>query len=328
MTDPRLAKYVNGARRYMAPGRHSGEYVFPSVTYITSALRSEALIGWAAKVTAERAVTETEWRDWPDQQALAYLKAAHNEAKTKGGNRGTGVHEYMEKRLGGAPPGQALTGYQRAVEAFLDEVKPQAQLIETSVYCDKPDERWAGTTDFCGSFARVDGQPCLADWKTSKDLWPEAEMQLSAYALGSQFWIGEDGQEYEWQVPAAIYGVLFREDGSYAIRQVPKDQRYLQAFRACLELRTWQESGLKPLPVMANIGGTERFDLLTGALDEWLEKASTEQRTRLSVLCVEVQKAGVELHNRKAERTHADAEIMLGLIKVLEMADEQKGISA
>jgi hypothetical protein len=319
MTDPVRATTVNGHRAYSFEGRHGGQPVFPSVTWICRALSAgDVLVAWAAKMTAERAWANREWLDWPQDRAEAFLKGAWRDARDSGGARGTGVHEYIEARLGGAPAASSPTGYQQAVERFLDEVRPRPELVEMTVASDRPGVLWAGTTDFVGVLPAISGARCLVDWKTTGEIWPEAQMQLLAYATGPDFCIDAQGQEHAWRPMTDVYGVLFRDTGSYAIRQVPHDQRTLIAFRACLELRKWEDAKLKTELVKPE----PFFDEL--ALEQWLQQATPERRQRLADLCLEAQKGGMVFNTRKAERTAQDRKVMLNLITIMEMEERER----
>lgn len=60
--------------------------------------------------------------------------------------------------------------------AWHKEAKPKMLANEMVVF--NEEERYAGTCDF---ICEIDGERWLIDFKTSKDIWPSYELQLSAY---------------------------------------------------------------------------------------------------------------------------------------------------
>jgi hypothetical protein len=67
------------------------------------------------------------------------------------------------------------------VKSFIDwrnEVKPEIIATETTIFSEI--HGYAGTVD---CVARINGIPCVIDFKTSKNVWKEYELQVSAYRM-------------------------------------------------------------------------------------------------------------------------------------------------
>lgn len=114
--------------------------------------------------------------------------------KNDAGNRGSKVHEAISSLLlgntiamddklrnsdTGEPEDITLEEWE-AIMSFVswhNEAKPTMLANELAVFNDE--HRFAGTADF---ICTIDGEKWLIDFKTSKDVWPSYELQVSAYA--------------------------------------------------------------------------------------------------------------------------------------------------
>ena len=201
---PRLsASTLDGLRGYVHPeGRVSpltGTALFPSVTTILKTMDQPGLDLW--KVTTERDMWRTasgelyaEIAGLPKLSPIAYLDTldrrvgtlrAYTKQQQAALDVGSSAHHYIDyqirKGLGqtvGKEPAihpQAMWAYMAVEDWFMQHrVKPvyvEAQVFSHTGY--------AGTFDL---LATVDGQLSLIDWKTSKALYPENDLQLAAYA--------------------------------------------------------------------------------------------------------------------------------------------------
>jgi len=94
---------------------------------------------------------------------------------------------------------------------------------------------YAGTLDFYG---KVNNSLFLADWKTSKDVYPEYFLQMSAYAEGI---FEMTGMYPEYAGVVALHG-----DGSFIYKYINKKQLkdFFEVFKACKTIYHWQNSGL------------------------------------------------------------------------------------
>src|SRR6266568_649913 len=95
MAEPRNASSENGSRWYVWP--NTGER-FPSVTTILSVIDKPALKRWAAKMTAEYAVSNLHiWDQLDDAAAVDLLKGAPFRYTEKRSDLGTAVHEAVDR---------------------------------------------------------------------------------------------------------------------------------------------------------------------------------------------------------------------------------------
>lgn len=147
------------------------EYRFyPSVTWITSHYpKGIGFYKWLAN------------KGWDEAEAL----------KEAAGDKGSRVHYALEDIINkktvtmesiyeGRDGAKELSVEEyRAIMTFVDwanAVKPKFLHTETFAVSDK--YQYAGTVD---CVAEINGETFIIDWKTSKNLWPEYELQLSAY---------------------------------------------------------------------------------------------------------------------------------------------------
>lgn len=151
---------------------------FTSVTtIINDGIPKPALIGWAAKMTAEFAIAH------PDA-TIEEMKAARFASSDEASARGTALHKWVEQWALAeghvkAPTDEVLCkmSAQWLVLADKHNVVPEAS--EFTVYNEALG--YAGTADMV---ATVDGIPSLVDVKTGKDVYHDAALQLCALAHG------------------------------------------------------------------------------------------------------------------------------------------------
>lgn len=174
ITTPDERWYVKDAKD--EAGLPTYQYV-PSVTWITHFYyKSTQLIKWIAS------------QGWDEAEAIKKLA----------GGRGSKVHQAISQMIEtgefqidtkvqnkdtGAEEELSVEEY-FAVTTFADwfnQTKPEIEENEIVVWNDQ--YGYAGTVDL---LCKIDGVPYIVDIKTSPNLWPEMELQLSAYkhALG------------------------------------------------------------------------------------------------------------------------------------------------
>lgn len=112
--------------------------------------------------------------------------------------------------------------------AFLDEHKVRPALLERVLW--SPTTGVIGTTDFVGD---IDDEFCVADWKTSKRIYPEYRIQLAKYA---QMYF----EEFK-RLPKARYAINTKKDGGLEHERYELDtyQSDLDAFDACQTIYNW-----------------------------------------------------------------------------------------
>lgn len=153
--------------------------------------KGDALVGWAAKVTAEYAVENVDMlrslvASGHDEEALYLCKRARFRRASKAQARGTEVHAVAEAiNLGQTVDvSDEIRPYVDQYVAFLREHSPTFECAEAPVY----NLTWgyAGTLD---AIAVIDGRRCVLDIKTTdkrpgqpRPPYPETALQLCAYA--------------------------------------------------------------------------------------------------------------------------------------------------
>jgi hypothetical protein len=323
MTSPRLTVEIKKRRWYFNPNRHEGQPVYWSVTVATRALPAEGLKYWAANEVAEYAVSHMQdWSDLPAMEAKRKLAAYPWTQRDAAGIKGHELHTIMEKRLRGEDftLEAQLDPTVAAAMAFVDECRPEPDLVETTIFNEK--HGYAGTFDFVGRLRRFpELGRCLVDWKQSKSVHRDMGAQLEAYAH-ADYWMNDSFQEIDWEPPDTLLVVHFTPDG-YAIHPVPKAPGYFRAFLAGLELRKWErwtpglDNALEVPPPPVD-EAQERFDAADLAAQiKWLggriKALGPDVALQLSSRCVE---RGIPTRASLMSAEHADA--LLGLVRLAE----------
>jgi hypothetical protein len=209
MTAPKLAHDTPFGRYYTHPTR--GRAV-PSITNIKDMKNVPALVGWAAKVTAEYAgknreklatLSEDEAislcknsRFAPDPESPSHIgDIVHGwvDARIKGDD--VDPEWYLDERTGDLCP--APKGAQNMWRQFLGleaKYRPDWTLSEFTVWSEQ--YGYAGTADAAANMTTADGKRYLTliDHKTGKNAYPEMAMQLGAIA-NADFILEPDGTE-------------------------------------------------------------------------------------------------------------------------------------
>ena len=172
----------------------------PRVTSICKIVGDkEALMGWIAKTEKEAALQGAAafFGSIPPAERFgvgvtafemglrAYLGEGRSNEKTSDGAKliGNEAHKRMEWIVKGRVGSEPAVGPEAAIavnagERFLDENKVEMVMSEQTVWSEKFE--FAGTLDM---LAKVGGQLAVVDWKTSKAIYPEARLQVAAYAI-------------------------------------------------------------------------------------------------------------------------------------------------
>ena len=199
MTTPALAENVRGKGRHYRT--RDGELV-PSVTNVIGILDKPALPRWAAKLVAERAMhLKHSLANMDDNEVVDTLKGAPWSKSKRAADRGTDIHAYLEARLNRLEPEELsddAVPYKQAADDWFDAVGASFEDVQTEVTLFHPS--YAGTTDLIGI---LDGAACIVDFKTSKAIYDEAALQLSALA---GCYTDAEGKSLPWRNPD---GTLF-----------------------------------------------------------------------------------------------------------------------
>jgi hypothetical protein len=263
VTTPSQARKTSddGPRVYAWPPTPPHNLEVISVTSATKlGLPKPYLIGWAAKVSAEFAVDNLEavkaLVDTKQKRAAVDLiKGARNRDMGNKADRGTLVHAAVEAYVDGKPLteadieerleaarvdpalAKATYGMAQGVLAYLQDTEPEIVWSEATVY--SRTYEYAGTADLIGR-AHVGGsrQPAVLDVKTSKSIYDEVAIQLTAYARAD--FVGlDDGTEVplfpDGEVPE--YGIAIRPmaNGSYETGTFALNDDVFRLFMSCLQ---------------------------------------------------------------------------------------------
>lgn len=136
-------------------------------------------------------------KGWDESQAI----------KVAAGDKGSRVHHAVQDLIDGARipmDARYAGGDEGSAELSLEEYDCLRSFVDFWTAC-KPitlarevtvvnaEHNYAGTLDWCGMLQSppkgVSVGPWILDWKTSKDVWPEHEIQVSAYRHSD--WIRE-----------------------------------------------------------------------------------------------------------------------------------------
>jgi len=185
------------------------EHVLPSVTRILSIIAKPKVNAWAMELMA-RHILDNYSSASPENLALLVQEARETplEASRKATQTGSEVHDWIEAFLQGEsrelPEDPSSLQAVRAFLGWWEEEEREVLLSEEIVA--HPGLLYAGKIDLL----LADGT--LVDFKTSKGLYPEHELQLGGYALALEAWRGSRPRK----------GLLVRvgKDGSAQTREV------------------------------------------------------------------------------------------------------------
>jgi len=230
VTAPTLAATSpDGHRVYAWAGR-----AYPSVTaVINGGVPKPFLARWAAKAAAEYAVAHLDHlAQLPAGQAVREVKRAPWEQSGAAAGLGDAVHAAVEAHATGQPrpelPAEAAP-YLEGFDRFAAEHRPSFVLAERTVYSRR--YGYAGTFD---AIATLPGMGVvLLDVKTGRRVYPEACLQLAAYAAAE--FVGDPDGRTEHPMPELDAGaVLHLRPGGYRLIPVPIGRAVFEAFLAAL----------------------------------------------------------------------------------------------
>lgn len=237
--------------RYLYGGKE-----YPGVTNVLKVIdKSDALMAWAARNTAEAALNllKSRAQDGPiDTNGLDYLVMQVGEAgavraltaraswkRDEAAHLGTRVHGYADDLVNGRPI-PPLEGAQKAyVEQYAKWWESAGWTIRTTEAIVLHDTHgYGGTLDILARDR--DGLTVLADIKTGKAVYAEAQLQLTAY--GNAELIQTPGMQLYPMPKVDRYAVLHvTADG---VREVEVNVGTLEllAWGACLDLYGWHKT--------------------------------------------------------------------------------------
>jgi hypothetical protein len=224
-------------------------YTFDDVTYpgVTSILKvldkSDALMGWAARNTAEAAVALGD--TFPQLLAsvgpegvVKALTARSAWKRDEAAALGTDVHNMADIiATGGTLPPMSPATLQR-VDTYERWWRASGWTLRASeALLVNPAAGYGGTLDLL-CYDRH-GRTVLADIKTGKAVYGEAVLQLAAY--GASTWLETSGRLYG--MPAVDrYVILHSTAEGLRKVEVSVGQIEREAFLACLQLSRWRNT--------------------------------------------------------------------------------------
>jgi len=202
-------------RRYGLRGHGyaiDGEKV-PGVTTVLKCLPMDALVGWAARVTAEYALDYwDELEQLRPSERLSRLMGARNQVRDAAAKRGTEVHglaaQLAEGRAVVVP--EELRGHVDAYRRWLDLVEPT--VVATELVVASRTFRYCGTGDLVADLPplEMDGELLpAARWllelkTTATGVWPESALQATAYSR-AEVYVHPDAPDEEQ--PMELLGI-------------------------------------------------------------------------------------------------------------------------
>jgi genome maintenance exonuclease 1 len=221
------------------PQRRGGFYLIdgidmPSVTTILNIINKPALIPWAAKQGAKAVIKDPILYDTPQAAAAAIYTIDSGEKATDRGKEAHTVAEaYAHAILKGTQDQFTSDNpYFKAIKAFFDQVRPDPLAIEVVLF--NTEHQYAGTADL---IAKVGDKLAIIDWKTSKFVFDEMQLQLVAYAH-CDTGILIDGTRFATTYPDIQAIVLLRDNGTFLWAPLNGD---FEAFLAAKRLWLWRE---------------------------------------------------------------------------------------
>jgi len=261
----RRVRAGKSGHRYIVDGKnYSGRGV---TTLIGDGIPKPALIGWAARRTAEAAVYERDvWLPMAEggrpKAAIEYLKEARWQTTNEAATRGTDVH-VLAARLADGETVDVDDRTEALVDAYLAfraDFLPENELSERMIV--NRTHVYAGTFDLLADLAGYRWVPelskavhklseperaaldageltdrparVLIDYKTTASgVYPEVTIQLAAYRYAEIMLPGlEANPEDELPMPEVDFAAVLwlRDDATYELRPVLADERAWKLF--------------------------------------------------------------------------------------------------
>ena len=261
----RRVRAGKSGHRYIVDGKnYSGRGV---TKLIGDGIPKPALIGWAARITAEAAVYERDtWLPMATggrpKAAIEWLKEARWQSTNEAAVRGTDVHVLAARLADGetVDVDDRTASLVDAYLAFRDDFLPENELSERMIV--NRTHVYAGTFDLVADLVAYEWVPelgkarhklddaeaelldegkltvrparVLVDYKTgASGIYPEATIQLAAYRNAEAMLPGlEANPEDELPMPEVDFAAVLwlRDDATYELRPVLADERAFKVF--------------------------------------------------------------------------------------------------
>lgn len=231
MTSPKNATNTRNGRQYVWPP--TGE-TFDSVTTILNSLPKHALKNWAAKMVATFAVDNIGMLEMMDRDAaIDWLKREPLRSTQRAATLGSAIHAAIEHQPHTIP--DDVAPYLDQWHQFNAAHNPEYVASELTVY--NRNVGYAGTADAIIISPKT-GCRYVVDWKTGKNVYPEAALQLAAYAH-AQWWDLGDQQETIPQ-PISRGLIVHLQPDHYSVHQVTiAGTALFDTFRHLAHIHRW-----------------------------------------------------------------------------------------
>lgn len=256
MADFKRRNYGRGHAYYLGDRKLDGV-----TTLISGGLPKPALVGWAGRTVAEKAVNEwDELAGLPVAERLKRLVKAPDEARNAAGVKGTRIHALADKLAHGEQVDvpEELAGHVESCVKFLDAYDVRTTYAERPCFHEK--YQYGGTFDLRADLDSGEGfgvQDWLLDWKSSASgAYGDTAFQLAGYGYSTHF-LDADGTVKPMHRPERYGVVWLRADGfdlyPYDVSDaVFRQFLYIQQVaKAAAQCRDYKGEALAP-PVRSN----------------------------------------------------------------------------
>lgn len=190
MSEFKRRNYGRGHAYYLGDRKLDGV-----TTLINAGLPKPALVNWAARTAAEKAVNEWDrLAELPVAQRLKEIAKGPDDARNTAAVKGTRIHALADPLSRGEKVSypDELAGHVESCVRFLNEWNPKVIATEFPVYHEK--YLYAGTGDLLAEIDEGDGGELnLIDFKTSASgAYGDTAFQLAAYGFSTHVLIGDE----------------------------------------------------------------------------------------------------------------------------------------
>lgn len=228
-------------RTYSVEGPNGVECHYPSVTSLLQVIGKPALMAWAKKMTCDWI-----YDNWESAKKLETMeevgeflkeaKRADIKVRDKAANVGTLAHgeieRYLRKQI---TLDQANPAVQHILQRFIEwEVETGFVMEQAERMVYSHEYQYAGTLDISGIMTKRGNVRAIVDIKTSNGIYPEAFLQVAAYAQAVAEMDGKPVDE-GWIVR------LDKTGAEFETKQVPDLKACFQIFSATYSLWRWLE---------------------------------------------------------------------------------------
>jgi len=217
---------------------------YPGVTSIVKIIdKSDALMRWASRLTAEAALDQLE--ALPDMVrkngpagVVRLLTDQSAWRRDEAASIGTAIHEFAERVANGDDLGEVPYSIRTRVHHYVDWFAASGwkrRITEALVV--NPTAGYGGTLDLLAYDEA--GRTVLADVKSGKGIYPETRLQLLAY--GEAEFIAPQGSPTAYPMPAVDrYVVLHVTEAGVEPIELELNDDDRAALAACIPLSRWK----------------------------------------------------------------------------------------